>query len=755
MFRSKHRWGWTAASMAMCLGAATAAASADPGDPLPMFAWYPFDDGTATDATGNGFDGMLVGDPQLEPGIVGNALRFDGNDVVVAQDLFELATAKVSLSLWVKLDEAPAGPAILLQKQASGQGGFMVWLNPQSVVSFAIWDASGAMARVTAPYPIMTGVWSHIYATYDGTTARLYLHGEEAGSTSVPDITSSNGGPFVIGRWLNGLMDEVKISKGAGNPQCACADALKLWESTSGRCINSFTDVTVELDMGDEEHRHFGICMVDVNHDGYVDAYYANGFENPPVEDTPSGVCPDLTIPPPFHPANFGTFYLNNGDGTFGPDVAPELGIDDPWNAMRHVWGDYDNDGLRDLISHNFLVSNLYHAVSGPEVLLFEIANEETGVEICITRGTGASWVDVNNDGWLDLYACEWQPGEDTADHVNYLFLNNGNGTFTDIYVEAGLAGDDGINDDNPMGIVFGDYNNDGWQDLYVTNTFPEPTRLYRNEGINPNTGLPFFTDVSEEAGVSFLGDQGAEEKGIGAGFGDFNNDGYLDLIAVREDESAVYRNNGPDADGIWTFTDIAGLGGLDIHGYTFWGGNFGDLDNDGWLDIVITNRDAPNGPNFVALNNRDGTWTEVGELLGMDLPQYNGLGFVPADIDNDGDLDVAIVSHTLGDPNFIFRNNERGNNWIQFRLTGTTSNLDAVGAKIHVRARLQPDEGPTTQMRYVVAGTGFFSDVPRIQTFGLGKATQVARVRIEWPSGIVQELGPLAVNQRYDIVEP
>ena len=148
-----------------------------------------------------------------------------------------------------------------------------------------------------------------------------------------------------------------------------------------------------------------------------------------------------------------------------------------------------------------------------------------------------------------------------------------------------------------------------------------------------------------------------------------------------------------------------------------------------------------------------------------MELADLPSMGFVAGDRDNDGDVDVVIVSHTphngdpddvfLGDPNFVYVNEERGNNWVQFRLTGTTSNLEAVGARIEVRVRLQPGDSPLWISREVNAGTGFFSDFPRIQTFGIGKAQLVERVRIKWPSGLIQDIDALEINQIYDFVEP
>jgi hypothetical protein len=403
------------------------------------------------------------------------------------------------------------------------------------------------------------------------------------------------------------------------------------------------------------------------------------------------------------------------------------------------------------MYSHNFVVSSLYVPVSGPDPLLYEDQSESHGARICIQRGTGASWADIDNDGFLDLYGVEYDPSRLGVDHVSVLLMNDGTGSFENVTAEAGL--DLG---DNAMGVAFADYDNDGDQDVFATNSHEVPSRLYENRGPDPVTGVPVFVDVGPVAGVSVVGEP---NRGVGATWGDVNNDGRLDLLYSREDDSHLWVNNGPDAGGIWTFTDIVGVGGFDLTGepgvgHEFWGGGIADLDNNGWMDVVLTDR-SPFSGNLVFLNNGDGTWLEVSEELGMRLTEFNQFGFVPGDIDNDGDLDFALSTHNPGDQNFFFRNESRGNNWIQVRLTGTTSNRDAVGARIELSAALQRGQPLTTQVREVNAGAGFFADYPRIQTFGLAKATEARRVRVRWPSGIVQEVGPFEVNQRIDIVEP
>jgi hypothetical protein len=504
-----------------------------------------------------------------------------------------------------------------------------------------------------------------------------------------------------------------------------------------------FVDVTNLLNVGDTAHRHFGITVVDINNDGWVDLYYPNGLNNPGVPVPPSGTCPDLSGSiPGISSASRNTLFLNNGDGTFGSDTAPAAGIDDFWFAMRHAWGDYDNDGMKDLLSHNFLVSPIYQAIS-LSPLQYQDVMTTTETNICLLKGTGASWVDANNDGFLDIYAVEYDPNRLAVDHVNYFLINDGDGTFTEVTAAVGMD-----LPDNPMGVTFVDYDNDGDQDVYVSNSHEAPSRLYRNEGNDGITGYPIFVDVGAAAGVDVLAGPG---RGFGVAWGDYDNDGRMDLLYSRETDSRLFHNEGPNGGGIWTFTDVTDLNGLAFSGKLFKDGNFGDLNNDGWLDILMA---ADGQANQVFLNNGDGSWTEVAADLGMELSADSSLGVVPADINNDGDLDVVWFSWNFGAPNYVFENTLDESQWIQFRLFGTLSNRDAVGARITITTEISPGQ-TVQQIREVTAGTGFFSDMPRIQTFGLGAATEATNVRVRWPSGVIQNLGTLSANQRHDVVEP
>ena len=702
-----------------------------------LAAWYTFDDGTATDVTGNGNDGIFRGTPRPVPGAAGFGLELDGPADGIRVDAADgLDLVDFNISLWIRPNATPKLPVTILQK-LSLDTGYTVRILSTGAVEFEV-TAGETTASVTSPFPAFPGVWTAIAASHDAGELRLYLHGELAAKAAGVPVDTTNAAPLHIGREFQGRIDEVQIGTDGLTLLDACIRSLKIW--VEGTCLSTMTEVTHLLGIGDTDHLTFGGTLVDIDQDGWLDLYYVNGLVNPDMVLPPSGVCPDED-PPAFPEANRNVLHMNRGDGTFFPDSAPQAGIDDPWNAMRHAWADYDNDGRRDLISHNFIVSTLYRHVS-PDPLRFESANDAGDLHVCLTSGTGASWVDVNNDGFLDLHVVEYDHERAAADHVNRLFLNDGDGTFTDITSISGLD-----LADNPMGQLFFDYDNDGDQDVFMTNSHEAPTRLYRNDGAQLPGGIPTFTDVATEAGVLVIGEP---DRGFGAAAADFNNDGFVDLLFINERDSRLFRNDGPGGDGIWTFTDVSDQGGLDFAG-SFRDGAFADLDNDGWQEILLANFGASNQ---VYRNNHDGTWMEVAGALGMANLNLSQAGVLPGDTDNDGDLDVVFTTFELGDANTFYENEARGNNWMQLRLTGVLSNRDAVGARIQVTAELQPGEPAVTQIRDVVAGTGFFADIPRIQTFGMGKALEATDVRILWPSGITQELGTLAVNRRHDVEE-
>ena len=475
--------------------------------------------------------------------------------------------------------------------------------------------------------------------------------------------------------------------------------------------------------------------------------------------------------------------FRNRGDGTF-EDVAAAAGVADA-NAehgasMDACWGDYDNDGHLDLYVVKWGWNVLYHA-NGDGT--FANVTEAAGVG---DQGNGNAgiWLDYNDDGWLDLYVGNyfrnvdlWHLKDSRQMHesfetardagANVLYRNNGDGTFTDVGHELGV-------DDTGWTLDVGaaDYDNDGDQDLVNANDFGQD-RVFR---VNADAT---FSNVTDHA----IGWD--THKGMNVEFGDYNNDGWLDLYITNiwtkeyvKEGNQLYRNMG---DG--TFSDISFEANVYDAGWC-WAGRFWDYDNDGDLDIMVANGyisgnpddeyftklatsvtkpgfdpiDAQNWPvmgdstfsgyepSRVWRNEGNEVFKEVAPQLGL-ADTGDGRGLAIADYDNDGDLDVYIANQ--GQPSVYYRN-EVGNrrNWLQVRLTGTNCNRNAIGARVTVTC------GGQSQIREVNGGNGDHSQCPYRMHFGLGHYRQVDQLEIRWPTGYVERFENLPANQRLSYTE-
>ena len=348
--------------------------------------------------------------------------------------------------------------------------------------------------------------------------------------------------------------------------------------------------------------------------------------------------------------------------------------------------------------------------------------------------------MDFDNDGFLDLFVVNFTSALD-----NYLYHNNGNGTFDSL--SFGLKA---VDNGDSWDAAAGDFNNDGWIDLFVP----------QGGAANPQNGLLYSNNQNgnftlQTASAMFTN----KAYSIACAWGDYDNDGFLDLFVTRiyEGYNSLYHNNG---DGTFTLVTNAAPT-LDAGNST--GCTWADYDNDGWLDVFVANvgpfdpntlaSTAP-GTNFLYHNNRDGTFSKIisGSLV-------NDLGFsigaAWADYDNDGfpDLFVSNGWVTKSENNFLYHNNRNTNNWINFKLVGTVSNRSAIGAKVRVKATIG---GKTFwQMREISGGSGHGCQNDLRANFGLGGGTNVDVVRIEWPSGIVQEIYDVATKQFLTLYEP
>ena len=475
----------------------------------------------------------------------------------------------------------------------------------------------------------------------------------------------------------------------------------------------TFTDVTDAAGVADEGHIRWGSNWIDYDKDGRLDLYVVHG--EAPACDAPED-------------AN--TLYRNNGDGTF-TDVTAETGTGDCWVAMRNAWADYDNDGDLDFYSHNFLQSTLYRNDGG----VFVDVNATSGAGINMEHGTGAAWADYDNDGDLDFHAVSF-PG------FNALMRNNGDGTFTDVQSSSGLSFPA-----SAMGNMWADYDNDGDLDLALAAVTPYQTVLYRNEGDGT------FTDITVQAGiVTEDGSSGAAVFWAdydNDGFFDLLlTEVILGSTKTTPLRMYLFHNRG---DGTFEDkTEAAGLLPPDESGeVSNWDAAFADYDNDGDQDLYVSVQTQTGQGNFFYRNNGDETFTDIAEELGMNIGVGETKSSVWGDYDNDGDLDLFVME-ALGktDPNRLFRNDGGSNHWLQVELVGTCSNRDAIGA------RLTLTNGGSLQVREVNGGTGLFSQHSPIQQFGLGTDTVADELRIDWPSGLTTTLTDVAADQRLTLVE-
>lgn len=415
-----------------------------------------------------------------------------------------------------------------------------------------------------------------------------------------------------------------------------------------------------------------------------------------------------------------GLLYKNEGDGTFSK-VQAEAPVTDLGSGTGATWGDYDNDGDLDLFAANNTraENHLYENEGNGE---FRKIN---GGQISHYGGFchNASWVDFDNDGWLDVFASDYMPMQ-----FNQMYRNKGNGTFermdgSPITMEAKYS----------MGSVWSDYDNDGLPDLFVTNGRNENNSLYHNEGNGEFTKI-LSSDIVNDQGNS-----------VGASWGDFDNDGDFDLYVTNasDQNNFFYINNG---DGTFTknTSSIIAQEGGHSHGSTW-----GDVDNDGDLDLLVTNNGG--NTNKLYLNHGNGTFSLHSHAVNTDME--NSMSSALIDYDNDGDLDIYISNN--GNTSNTLYINELGacNNFKCFRLEGSNSNRSAIGAKVRVKAKINGIN--VWQVREIMSQTGGTSAQGSLKAhFGLGDASKIDSVIIQWPSGYIQYMKNVGINDCEYVLE-
>ena len=488
-----------------------------------------------------------------------------------------------------------------------------------------------------------------------------------------------------------------------------------------------------------------GAAFFDYDNDGDLDLYIVNGASLPGFE----------AAAPPRN-----GLYQNDGDGTF-TDVTEAAGVGDTGYGMGCVAADYDNDGDSDLYVTNF-GENLLYQNNGDST--FTDATAHAGVGNGKKWSSSCAFIDYDHDGNLDLYVVNYLDYDIAKDQDWYdprgrriysnpqvyagisdtLYRNNGNETFTDVTRQAGVYNNDG----KGLGVTCGDYDNDGNIDIYVAND-TTPNFLYRNVGDGR------FVDIGPFAGAAY-NEHGVAEGGMGVDFGDYNNDGVLDIFVTNfsNETNTLYHNTADGA--LIDFTNVAGLGEASFLKLAF-GTKFFDADNDGALDLFVTNghlypteSDALEyaQTDQLFINTGEGTFVDVSEQSGEYFSiKRVGRGAAFGDYDNDGDTDIFVVN--LNQEGVLLRN-EGGNkhNWLMIRTVGVKSNRDGIGARVEVMTRSH------SQMKEVQAGSSYLSGHDLRLLFGLGTETTAEGIKITWPSGIEQTLLDVEANQLLIITE-
>jgi enediyne biosynthesis protein E4 len=454
-----------------------------------------------------------------------------------------------------------------------------------------------------------------------------------------------------------------------------------------------------------------------------------------------------------------GALYRNNGDGTF-TDVTERAGVGaEGLFGMGVAIGDYDNDGFPDLLVLGYGRCILYHN-NGDGT--FTDVSKKAGVENPGRWASSAAWFDYDNDGRLDLVIAnyvDWTPetnhycGDKGAGMRSYchpdvyhgqaptLYRNNGDGTFTDVSKASGVGAKPG----NGLGVVTFDYDNDGWQDIFIAND-NMPNFLFHNN----RDGT--FTETAYLAGVAVSGD-GHSEAGMGVDAADTTGSGRMDLIVTHLDQQLgrLYRNLGEMGFEDATFSSKLSYATFKYSGF---GTCFLDYDNDGWRDLFIANGHVLDNvakyrpdityaePKLMMRNTGGGILENVSDRLGPDLMRPRvSRGAAAGDFDNDGDVDLLISNN--GETAQLLRNDGgNANHWLEILLIGTKSNRDGVGARLKVTA------GDLVLYDQRKGGGSYQSAPdPRLH-FGLGQKTKVDSVEIQWPSGTVTRLRDLPADK-------
>ena len=495
-----------------------------------------------------------------------------------------------------------------------------------------------------------------------------------------------------------------------------------------------------------------GVGLIDCDNDGRLDIITVNGST---VERYKQGGDPMITL-------------YHQDDGFKFTDITKSAGLTRKGWGMGVAVADYDNDGLPDIYVTGYGGNALYHNLGNCK---FEDATDKAGVAAG-GFSTGAAWADYDRDGHVDLFVSRYVHfdvnklpdfGKNEKNcsfkgiavqcgpwgmlgESDLLFHNRGDGTFEEVSKKAGV---DDPNKYYGLGAIWGDYDNDGWPDLYVAND-SGPNYLYRNQ----HDGT--FEEVGMLSGAAVSGD-GSERGNMGVDWSDYLHEGRLSMFVTTftEQPDSLYRNLGAQG-----FSEVSYAAKLAKPTYypVGWGTGFFDMDNDGWPDLFVANGHVypqmdmvPGAPRYrepmlLFRNNRDGTFEDVSNAL-AGIPDASRRGAAFGDLNNDGNVDI-VVMNTGETPTLLLNQGGNNNHRVLFRLVGTKSNKMAIGARLTVRA------GKLVQLNEVRGGGSYLSqNDPRLH-FGLGDETKMDDVEVKWPSGKVETVRDVPADFIYTIIE-
>ena len=504
-----------------------------------------------------------------------------------------------------------------------------------------------------------------------------------------------------------------------------------------------------------------GVAFYDYDNDGWMDILTLSGSK---LEGAPKEASNRL--------------YKNNRNGTF-TDVTAKAGLTRSGWASALTVGDFDNDGWDDLFI-TYWGQNILYRNNGNGTFTDITKKSKLDFE-GIRWGSGCTFFDYDRDGKLDLFVSNYlsfdlktalEPGKG-ANCVwkgipvncgpkgmpyarNWLYHNNGDGTFTDVSEKSGISK---VFERYPMTAVATDFNDDGLPDIYVA-CDSTASIMYRNNGDGT------FTDIALESGVAYNED-GQPQAGMGLGIGDYNGDGKMDIFKTHfaEDTPILYRNQGK-----WLFEDVSFFAGFGTATkYVCWGAGMHDFDNDGWNDIAyVTGNVYPEvekffkeyphrSPRKIFHNLGNGKFSDVSSASGAGINDpHSSRGCAFGDFDNDGDVDWLIMN--MNEPPTLLRNDANKddnskNNWLEVKLIGTKSNRTAIGARVKIEYKSEDNKIRTQTDEVRSSGSYYSHDDLRLH-FGIGKATKISSIEVKWLGGGIDKISDVASNQIIKIKE-